>query len=383
MGNTIMKKKEAVELHGSKDCKIHFAKYKKFTNKDLEKSLLKTINQIYESVEVIKQGNSYVYLLGAKREELAIREDGRATNGTWSIPYTKNMDIMVAAALESGSISEAAQTLSKWSLDFGLIPRKMYELLGARYHKNYREECLGELKKNNVIIEGEERILFDFMIEIKKIHKQLAGTLERMRKAGIIDYYLASKGFVEEGHLTVDLHEATVTKISTTERDLKEYYSVNDWYLSIHYNSPKSREYKKAWKERLSQITDENGKIIGLSFWYKTYAIVPTERKKKIIHYLEKYNQEVIEQFGKEEEVFLLKNKKIFMKRDSTVSMKKQKRRKKFFYLRKQELLNWMNRLKKSMMRLSEKRNIIIASINLTTILVTMIYTLMDYMQSE
>ncbi|MGR5866387.1 hypothetical protein ACT7DZ_28480 [Bacillus cereus] len=49
-----------------------------------------------------KQGNAVVYILREEREEIAVREDNRASNGAWSIPYTKNMDIMVVSVLEQG-----------------------------------------------------------------------------------------------------------------------------------------------------------------------------------------------------------------------------------------------------------------------------------------
>lgn len=310
-----MKKKEAVELYGSEKCKKHFAKYKKFTNKDLENCLLRTLNQVYESVEIERQGKAYVYVLGDKREEVAVREDNRINNGAWSIPYTKNMDVIVVSVLEDGQVNETAQTLSKWSLDFGLITPQMYDLLSAKHQETFRHSCLNELKEKGVIFEGEERILFDYISEIKSIQKQLAGTLERMKKANIIEYYLVPKGFIEEGKQTVNLHESTVKKIIATERELKEYYNVDEWYLNTFYNAPKSREYRKKWEERLSQITDEHGIVIGLSFWYKTYAIILKARKKKIIRYLEIYNKEAIELFKQKEALFLSENEKAFHKK--------------------------------------------------------------------
>ncbi|MGR5866388.1 hypothetical protein ACT7DZ_28485 [Bacillus cereus] len=109
-------------------------------------------------------------------------------------------------------IVETAQTLSKWSLDFGLITPKMYELLHAKYNESIKEQNLKDLKNNNIIYEGEERILNDFIHDIQKIQNQLAGTLNRMQKAKIIEYFPVYKGFVKEERKTVNLHENTVKK---------------------------------------------------------------------------------------------------------------------------------------------------------------------------
>ncbi|WP_271854196.1 hypothetical protein [Planococcus maritimus] len=308
-----MTKKEAVELHGSIDCKNHFTKYKKFTNKDIEQSLIKTLNQVYESVEIIKQGRAYVYQLGAKRKELATREDKRITNGAWSIAYTRNLDIMVVSALEQNEVADSAQTLSKWSLDFGLIEPKLYDLINSRYSESLKEQHLTELRRVNIIGLGQERIVNDFIKYTQYLHSHLANTLERMKKAGIIEYYPVPMGFIggEEG--TVRLHESTVKKILSLQRKLMDKHDVGEWYLNTYLNAQKTKNYLAEWKEELLQITDENGQILGLSYWYKTYAIMLKARKNKIITYLEKYNQDVIQFYRDNEESFISTNLKAFV----------------------------------------------------------------------
>ncbi|USK82632.1 hypothetical protein LHV56_12460 [Peribacillus frigoritolerans] len=49
MSYIIMTKAQAVELHGSEDQKRHFAKYGKFTNKNLENALIDVLKRTYES----------------------------------------------------------------------------------------------------------------------------------------------------------------------------------------------------------------------------------------------------------------------------------------------------------------------------------------------
>ncbi|WP_191565979.1 hypothetical protein [Metabacillus idriensis] len=311
MSYTIMTKAQAVELHGSEDQKRHFAKYGKFTNKNLENALIDVLKRTYESFENIKQGRAYVYKLGEKRDvplEKTVNVGARISNGAWR-NYTKNMDIMVVSVLEQCLINDTAQTLSKWCLDFELITRSMYELIRSQHDQNLKDKHLQILKNNNVIKNGEERVVNDFIHGFKTLQQQLAGTLNRMKKLEIIEYYPVYKGKVEGKEVPINLHEDTVKKILQLQRRLMDTYDVDDWYLQRVYNSPKSRAYRRDWKEQLAKITDENGVVLKLEYHFKLYAIMLKARKKKIIKYLETYNKEAIEQFKKDEFVFLNENK--------------------------------------------------------------------------
>lgn len=316
MVKLVLAKKEAVELFGSKDCKRHFLKYGKFTNKDIEISLINEMKRFYNTVEIVKpeKGRGYVYELSGEKDVPTSKEDGRISNGAWSNPYIKNMDIMVVSVLEQGLVEGTAQTLSKWCLDFDLINSATYELLQARYKDYMRSQHLQDLKENRIIFEGEDRILDDFTYIVKEITNQLAGTLNRMRKAEIIEYYPVYKGHVEETDKTINLHEDTVKQILILKRTLMEQYDVTDWYISLYKNAKKTKAYIQAWKVGLAQVTDEEGEFLGLDYFYIAYAITLKARKKKIIHYLEKYNKEVTEQFKKDSQVFLNENENMFHK---------------------------------------------------------------------
>ncbi|RCX24611.1 hypothetical protein DEU47_104705 [Bacillus sp. AG236] len=329
----IITKKQAVELFGSEACKKHFEKYKKFTNKDLEKALIKEMKRYYTLVKIAKpqKGRGYVYELSAKKDVITVKEDGRSSNGAWSIPYTKNMDIIVVSALEKSSIPNNAQLLSKWCLDFCLITKEMYALLPAKYNEHYREQCLQKLKDNRVICEDEDRILNDFIYDTKVLQNQLAGTLKRLQKIDIIEYSPVYKGFIKEDGRTINLHENVVKKILLLQESLMDFHSVNDWYLRTYYNSKKAREYQEEWNRRLNQVKDVDGTLLGLNYWYTTYEIIPKARKGMIINYLEKYNKEVIEHFKIDEESFLRENEVTYhSKRNKYVVSNAQKREGKF-----------------------------------------------------
>ncbi|MEH6956772.1 hypothetical protein [Neobacillus drentensis] len=316
MDTIILTKRQAVELYGSEDCKKHFAKYGKFTNRDIEKSLIKEMRRYYHSVKIVKpeKGRGYVYEFIGKKNVVTPKEDGRINNGAWSIPYTKNMDIMVVSVLEQGFVNDTAQSLSKWAVVFGSITPAEYELLQSRYNEYIRSQHLQDLKDNKIILEGEDRILDDFTYTVKENINQLAGTLNRMKKLEIIEYYPVYKGHLKDTNETINLQEDTVKQILTLRRNLMEQYDVGDWYLNTFKNSPKTRAYNEAWSAGLAQVTDEKGDVLGLDYYYVVYAIILKARKKKIIRYLEKYSKEAIERFKQNNELFLTDNKAFYHK---------------------------------------------------------------------
>lgn len=311
----ILTKQEAVEKYGNNKQKEHFNKYGKIKSKKVEEALIKTIEQHFETVKIVPlQGRAKGYKLSSKREVIAERKDNRISNGAWSIPYTKNMDIMVVSVLEQGLETETAQTLGRWAVDFGLITHKMFKLLKSRYEKGLKASYIQELKNNFIINNGEERILNDFIYFVKEINGQLAGTLERMRKAGIIDIHPVYKGHIKETGETISLHEDTVKQILNLKRNLMEQFQVDDFSLLHYHNAQKVRDYNTKWKTEIEKITDETGEELGLDYFYKTFAIMLKAGKKKIITYLKKYNKEAIEMFKQNEELFLADNENTFYK---------------------------------------------------------------------
>ncbi|WP_152640848.1 hypothetical protein [Priestia aryabhattai] len=326
-----MKKKEAVQLFGSENCKAHFARYGKFKNKSIEDALITTLKQHYRTVNIIKQGRSFVYELDSKRKVIAERPDKRSSNGAWSIPYTRNMDMMVVASLDQGIETENAQTLSRWAVQFGLITGEMYGLLKSQYDKGLREFYIKKLQSASIISFGEERILDDFTGLTKEINGQLAGALERMKKTRIIEIDLVYKGHIKETDKTVNLYEDTIQQILILKRRLMEEYQVNSFFLLNYCNAKKVKDYNKKWKTELEKITDHRGEKLGLDYFYKTFLITMNPDKKTTIDYLEKYNKKVIREFNQDQELFLVKNENTFHKLRHNYVIEKAKRKQQRF----------------------------------------------------
>lgn len=312
MEEVLMSKAELVEEFGSEECKRHFAKYGKFKNKNIETALIRNVECYFEEVKTVKEGKVTSYELINRKTEVSDKVDNRISNGSYT-SYTKKLDIIVVSALEQGDISDNAQTLNKWCLDFGVIEPELHELVTSKYKENLKEQHIKELQKVNILQSGQERIVSDFIRYTQYLQSQLAGTLKRMEKSGIIEYYLVPMGYIEKEAKTVKLHEGTLKKIHNLKRKLMEKHDVSEWYLNTYANAKKTREYKVEWKEEISRITDENEQIIGLSYWYKTYAIMLKARENRIITYLEKYNKDVIQLYKDNEGAFMNANLKAFV----------------------------------------------------------------------
>ncbi|MEZ0117831.1 UNVERIFIED_ORG: hypothetical protein ABRZ91_001788 [Heyndrickxia coagulans] len=325
-------KKEAVEQYGSSKCKEHFKKYGRFNNKNIEQSLIKTLEQHFEKVEVVKQGRSFVYQLENQRKETIEREDKRISNGAWTIPYTKNLDIIIVSALEQDDITATAQTLSMWALDFGIITPKMFSLLQSRYYEHLRENHVKDLIEKDIIKKDEDRIVDDFAFIINELTRQIAGTFKRLKKCGIIDYYPVYKGHIRSTDESIELDLSTYEKILTMRKKLLNKHHVSNWYLNTYKNAKKTIEFKKEYNKKLAQIEDSNGNVLGLDYYYIAYDVILKENEKAIIAYLKKYNQEAIELFKRDEDIFLLINKAEFYRERSDYVVKKaQKNVDKFF----------------------------------------------------
>lgn len=313
----ILTKKEAVELYGSERCKQHFEKYGRFNNKNLENSLIKTLEQNFESVEVIKQGRANVYQVGKKRESLAERKrelGGRITNGAWKVPYTKNLDIIVVSHLQNSKIAVGEQTLNKWCLDFGLISEDMYELINSRYSDSLRSKHIKQLEEKGIINDGENRIINDFISIVRDLQGQLKSTLDRMAKIKIINQTKMFVGINTDGE-KVTLDGTTIDKIQRIKLQLMEKYNVDQWEINNLKNAENVKSFNKEWTKELLNISDVTGKQLYLKFYYTAYVINLRARKQKIINYLEKYNKDMIEVFSNDPDSFLDENKLTYHKK--------------------------------------------------------------------
>lgn len=307
-----------VEKFGTDKQKERFEKSGKLESK-VRKAILKQVETEYESIAILKEGRSNVYILGGKRSEAVSKKDGRHLNGKWSIEYTKNMDLIVISTLEDDSIeTDYAQTMRKWLLDFGLISKELYDLMvGGGQSTSVKDKAVEDLISSNILNDkDEENVLGDYLSYSKELQGQLESTLNRMAKAGIINFFPVWKA---KTHLnpsdpnsrdtTVNLHEVTLSRILEKRSEMMQKHDVNSYDLIYLKNKPSVKAFEEEFSNYLANdVRGVDNEKVSIDYYWKTFAIHIKTTKKRVASYLKKYNSEVIEAYNDNRGKFLMDN---------------------------------------------------------------------------
>lgn len=332
----ILDKQTAVSLYGSNNCKKYFEKHKKI-NPQYESSIIKTMESIYETVEKVRQGRSMVYNVGDYRKHQLEKEDGRQTNGANNkLKYTDNLDVIVVSALEQDLMPDTAQTMRKWLLEFGLINKNLFDLMGMRPDNDKKQRHLNYLIEEDVLSSKKDAsILQDFKNYTKDLQGQLQRSLSRMKKAGIIDYYEVKKAKIvidkkNENELSsksdpeysiINLHEKTWKSIMDKRYELMAKYDVSVFEIETLTNKKNVKSFNRDYREFLSngvyQYNDdsmENPDLVHVEACWSAWAINKRGTKNKTMKYLQKFNKSAIEDCLDDGYKFINDNKVSFIK---------------------------------------------------------------------
>lgn len=318
---TTISKKIAVDNFGSEDCKTHFSKYNKFKNKTLEEALVKTLNQVYTSVEAVKIGRAYQYQLGDVREEIAKRqrEIGKnATNGKWN-DSTKHLDALLLSHLEHNLINgkEIQKSYINWLLEFKMINQKQHELYKSKFDRNLREKFDSLIR--STVENKDERVVSSshkfFMDDIQAQRTTMLSSLKRMEREGIIETFKRHKAYLNNPIENTKGEEVSIISIDSktyqayvdAKRRFKQKYNVSDNDIAYKTFQPTQKtldnvkEYKADLEHFLSniEITDSYGtKItVSISNIWEELAIVVKATRDKTMDYLHKYHSEILVEY--------------------------------------------------------------------------------------
>ena len=314
-------KKVAVENFGSEDCKTHFTKYNKFKSKSLEEALIKTLNQLYKSVEVVKIGRAYQYKLGAARVEIAERhrEIGKnATNGKWN-KSTKHLDALILAHLEHNLINgkEIQKSFINWLFEFKMINEKQHELYQSKFDNQSRKDIDNLIREN--VENSDERIVSNsyrfFLDDIQAQRNTMLNSLKRMEEEGIVETFKRHKAYLNKPIQNTKGVEVKVISIDAktyqmyvdAKRRLKQEYNLSEKDITYRTFNPSQetidniKKYKKDLKEFLSDIDikDSYGTKmkVSISNIWEELAIVVKATRTKTMDYLHKYHSEILVEY--------------------------------------------------------------------------------------
>ncbi|MGB3160370.1 MAG: hypothetical protein WBA84_03890 [Carnobacterium sp.] len=319
LGNSTVSKLTAVTAYGTQKQKAHWEKYGKFVNKTVESALIKTLEQNYESVEVVKivGERAKQYKLGVKREEVEARKDERETNGRQT-DYTRSMDAIIIAGLEKRRLNEKAgeQTMKKWLLDFGLISQELFDLMGSKYNKEAFNKTVADLVEAGVIDnKRQSKVVEDYIFLTNNLNEQLKNTLKKMAKVNLIKYMPVpyAKMLTEDGPEHIKIEVKTYQNILEHKTKLMELFSLTRFEVTTGTPTAKYKAWSKAYKDYLQNDVMENGVKLEIEFVYESFAIFRVGTKARTRKYLEKNNAPAFKALLNDEEKFLSDIKETFI----------------------------------------------------------------------
>jgi len=358
--NTTLSRKDAVNKFGTEAQKRIIEKNGRFKDKAQEAPFLKTLNQLFDSVDYVKVGRRKDYKLGNARQKIAKREDKRENNGGQESDYTKYLDALVLMAMHNGVFHNSVATLSNWVINFGLANHTFYALKNNLSSDNptldantLREGLLKDRLINTAKINTAEinQLIQDFQAKERK----LDAVLKKMKKDNLINYYevpmVKIKYPVEiddDGNKTVIKPESApyVTEIDTkaeksiTEKqaELREKYKLTQFNVFtvelLTEDEVEELEKDPDFKEdnlsyRVYQyhqdlmdfymndviVTDTQGNESHLPieyFWF-SHAITVKATKTRIKNYIKKNRPEFYEEFINDSELFFSEAKDYYL----------------------------------------------------------------------
>ncbi|MCM3787890.1 hypothetical protein M3221_05590 [Domibacillus indicus] len=277
---TIWTKREAVMEFGNEAQQAHFDKYGKFASKGYEEGLMKTMNEIFESVSIIKnpKGRGKVYEVGAKRAVRAEREDGRSKNGR-ELPYENEINSLVIDYLLKNKLNKL-MSLNHWIVILELGDKTF---TSSYYSDVIKGRLFKELKeKHGDLIKDKDYAMLEHAIstELTTLKNNLRSVFNKLAKAKIIMHKIEWYGCVVDSGEHRPLTNDEFAAIGEMKRHLMILNNISASDLWKR-NEKNVESYWKAYNKCLR--TD-----FGLSYIYEAHGAVVQVPDKDIDRYLNK-----------------------------------------------------------------------------------------------
>ncbi|MFD2829214.1 hypothetical protein [Corticicoccus populi] len=322
--NTIQTKRNIVDTFGSDNQKNHFNKYGKFKNKKKEEPLLRTLNQYFESVEIVKQGRNNNYQLGAARAEVAQRESRDKLKGNKS-ESTKHLDVLLLLMIQKNMKNNITyeNSISKWMKIFGVVNQSQYQVYSSTFdedaEKNIKDKIRLATEENTVdysmSLKYESDAKTYFYDDFNSKKSTFMSALNRFEKNDLINTnevpvaYL-HKGVIQKGKKVkiVGLHKDSFKEYKAKQKELLEAHELNlntvyksrFWKSKTELNN-RVENYKNDLNDFLrnefeSLDADGNEIKIHIKNIYKNIEITSKVTEDKIEKYIKDYYEHTIYQ---------------------------------------------------------------------------------------
>lgn len=267
MVEIILSKSEAVQLYGTSKQIAHFQKYNRFVNKNLEESLFKTLQQNFEIVNRIQKGRGFEYEVLDKRKELSARPSKNSRNGSWSIPYTHDLDKVILLSVDDspveGSLGSFCEKLSLYStIDQYFITRTF------------------KTKSSNELFENINPYIVDLVSQnIKSLEQETLRSLVRLNKLGLIDLTVTYRAVSDTSEF-VDLDDELAKFYIRKQKEILEQENISLWFANNLRSNEKSSLYHHLHTDLVrNKISELAKKGFYASYIYKHYVVKVKESR--------------------------------------------------------------------------------------------------------
>ncbi|MGY3314653.1 hypothetical protein ACV242_003149 [Peribacillus simplex] len=302
--------------------------------KESQEALMKVLDSKFGVVDVVGKGYKMEFTLDEEFDVERDIVDGRASNGQGQVPlkYEQAFPIIVIEHLLNRNGSEPL-TVNKWLVNMGIITDDMFQASKLRYSLNALEKESTKLLENEVIKEGQEYLIDDYVKrEIERLQGYFMGVIHKLVKAKIIkhqpytmakcevpylsEYYDEDSGKWVRDEATntryIELPAYVVGKIAKMERELQNSPKFRDLTLNEirrYRNKPIVVEYWTEHNRQLNLITNEVGERLYIVVTYEAHALFVRAGRNPIIKWLEKNNKEALAFYNSDEAKYFLENR--------------------------------------------------------------------------
>ena len=314
----VITKREATNIFGTKEQQAHYQRYNKFKSKRVEERLLKTLDQLFESIEIVKNGVRKDYRLGNARDKVIPREDGRVVSQFRELPHTKYLEMIILLQLFSG-VEDGEYSITSWLKQLELVNPPLSQLKKARGDERYFNTLLSRVSKvpkrkitNPDMVKNE--VLF-FLEDLYKTERAFLRVLDKLNKDGIIFYERVYKASLipdeeEEQGEHVTISEEMYNMIQDQKNGLLKEHGLTKQDLFLSANMSKSNaKYKKiqafeeSFKEFLStKIESEFNPdvVMRIKFLWTAYVIEVIGSEEDVLSFIERRRVEFLENYKNE-----------------------------------------------------------------------------------
>lgn len=256
---------EVVEKYGTEAHKEAIIRMKgNLRGKHIE-TLLKTLKQYYEQVEVQGRGKKRIFICSGRHEIVQKRINNYANCGR-KTPYKEILTVLILKCITE-SKSHIELPLNEWLLRIGAVDRKLIE-------RNFYAPESAYLRKNDFqelidcnILDEDQRGLLDHYIdrEIGDLRNALEAAFKDLDKKGIIYYQIGRTGRiadtslsmeederhicfidrVENGEIYREMSRDEVYEIGLIEAKLQNKYNLTPAMIYLYRHDEKVKEYKQ------------------------------------------------------------------------------------------------------------------------------------------